>query len=154
MDEITLRPIATVKNARVTFEDSDWDAVESAIEMRPETAAGLDGLETFSHVVVVFWMHEDPGEPLTMKRRPRGRDDMPMLGVFAQRGRLRPNPIGVTTAAIVRVEPARLVVRGLDAIDGTPVLDLKPVLVEFLPRTPVRQPAWCGELMREYWRSG
>ena len=150
MNEITLRPIATVKNARVTLGDSDWDAVESAIEMRPETAAGLAGLETFSHVVVIFWMHEDPGEPLTMRRRPRGRDDMPMLGVFAQRGRLRPNPIGVTTASIVRVEPGRLVVRGLDAIDGTPVLDLKPWFRIFDAPANAREPEWVERLMRGY----
>ena len=75
-----------------------------------------------------------------------------MFGIFAQRAKGRPNRIGVTTCEIVSVDQRVVTVRGLDAIDGTPVLDLKPYMVEFAPRTPVRQPAWSHELMRDYWR--
>src|SRR5256885_1169270 len=85
------------------------------------SGGALGAVDQFSHVVVVFYMHLDPDrEPLALQRRPRGRSDMPLLGVFAQRGRMRPNPIGVTTAEIVRLEPGALAVRGLDAVDGTP----------------------------------
>jgi len=84
-------------------------------------------------------------------RRPRGRADWPLVGIFAQRGKNRPNRIGLTTCAILKVEGTRLHVRGLDAIDGTPVLDIKPVMREFLPRGEVRQPDWATELMAEYW---
>src|SRR5258706_15110904 len=122
-----LTPIGFVSNRVVDPKDEDWGAVVSEIRLRPELGGGLRGLQDFSHAVVVFLMHEarfDPGAPLT--RRPRDRADMPALGIFSQRARHRPNPIGVTTVAVERVEGATLVVRGLDAIDGTPVLDVKP----------------------------
>jgi tRNA (Thr-GGU) A37 N-methylase len=73
------------------------------------------------------------------------------VGIFAQRARARPNRLGTTIVRIISCEGARLRVRGLDAIDGTPVLDIKPVMAEFLPREPVRQPAWSTELMADYW---
>ena len=84
-------------------------------------------------------------------RHPRGNQAWPRVGIFAQRAKDRPNRLGLTTVEIVRVEGRTIVVRGLDDIDGTPVLDIKPVMQEFLPRTPVRQPQWSRELMRDYW---
>jgi len=148
--ELTLKVIGTVRNGRTSTEDADWGALESVIEMRPAYAAGLQGLEQFSHVLVIFYMHHDlDGEPPALVRRPRGRADMPLLGVFAQRGRMRPNPIGVTAVEIVAAEPGRLRVRGLDAIDGTPVLDLKPYAPVF-DRREARVPSWIDELMKGY----
>jgi len=87
-------------------------------------------------------------------RHPRGNPDWPRVGIFAQRGKDRPNRIGTTIVAIRKREGRVLTVVGLDAIDGTPVLDVKPVMAEFLPREPVRQPRWSEELMRDYWTSG
>jgi tRNA (Thr-GGU) A37 N-methylase len=88
-------------------------------------------------------------------RHPRGNKDWPLAGIFAQRGKNRPNRLGVSIAELVRREERTLILRGLDAIDGTPVLDIKPVMEEFLPRGKVRQPEWSHELMRHYWhRSG
>jgi tRNA (Thr-GGU) A37 N-methylase len=87
-------------------------------------------------------------------RHPRGNPVWPRVGIFAQRAKDRPNRLGVTVVAIVGREGRVLRVTGLDAVDGTPVLDIKPVMAEFLPRGPVRQPAWASELMREYWRRG
>lgn len=151
MDSHPMRVIARVRNGRTATADADWGTVESAIEMEPDCAAGLAGLEQWSHVMVIFHMQLDPDhEPPTLTRRPRGRADMPLLGVFAQRGRMRPNPIGVTTVPIVRVEPGRLVVRGLDAVDGTPVLDLKPHATLFDRPDGAREPAWFTELMKGY----
>ena len=150
MRAITLRPIGRVRNTRSGFGDLGWGAIESAIELEPEFAPGLEGLAEFSHALVIFYLHEDPGDPPAIQRRPRGRDDMPLLGVFAQRGRMRPNPIGVTAVPIVRVEPGRLIVRALDAIDGTPVLDVKPYFREFDRIEAPRAPEWVGRLMRGY----
>jgi len=150
MNDVTLRVIGTVRNGRTTLEDSDWGAVESMITLKPEFAAGLTGLENFSHVLVVFFMHVDPlDERPALLRHPRGREDMPLTGVFAQRGRMRPNPVGVTPAEIVSVETGCVTVRGLDAISGTPVLDLKPYVPAFDAREG-RVPEWMDRLMQGY----
>jgi len=150
---IPLEPIGIVRSGRADAADEDWGAVESVIELAPEFADGLAGLEQWSHVLVVFFMHADPdreARPAGWRRRPRGRADMPLLGVFAQRGRMRPNTLGVTAVRIVSVEPGRLRVRGLDAIDGTPVLDLKPYAPPYDRVDDARVPAWFTELMRGY----
>ncbi len=150
MDEVTLRVIGTVRNGRTTLDDRDWGATESTITLRAEFAPALSGLDAFSHVLVVFFMHVDPlDEKPALLRRPRGREDMPLLGVFAQRGRMRPNPVGVTAAEIVSIGPGTLVVRGLDAISGTPVLDLKPYAPAF-DRRDARVPEWIERLMEGY----
>jgi tRNA-Thr(GGU) m(6)t(6)A37 methyltransferase TsaA len=151
METVTLRVIGTVRNGREAAADRDWGRLVSAIELDPAFAEGLEGLEHFTHALVVFYMHRDPDrEPPTLKRRPRGRADLPLLGVFAQRGRMRPNPIGVTAVEVVRVEPGRLTVRGLDALDGTPVLDLKPYFPVFDRREEARTPEWVEGLMEGY----
>ena len=148
---LPLQVIARVRNERTATDDADWGLVESRIELEPRFAAGLEGHEQFSHVLVVFHMHLDPDrEPPALRRRPRGRSDMPLLGVFAQRGRMRPNPIGVSSVEIVRVEAGAVVVRGLDAVDGTPVLDLKPYAPVFDRRDDARVPEWLDHLMQGY----
>ena len=110
----------------------------------------LTGLAGFSHVEVIFFFdrlpeREDYRQPL----RPRGRADLPEVGVFADRGPRRPNRIGCTTCEIVSARGRELRVRGLDAVDGTPVLDIKPVIRQFLPGR-IRQPEWVGRLMADY----
>jgi tRNA-Thr(GGU) m(6)t(6)A37 methyltransferase TsaA len=116
----------------VAVRDEEWGRVVSEVQLRPELADGLLGIEQFSHVVVLFVMHQARFDAVThLTRRPRDRPDMPLVGTFAQRARHRPSPIGVTTAELKRVEGASLFVRGLDAIDGTPVLDVKPHVPAF-----------------------
>lgn len=146
-------PIGVVHNSRVGPRDDDWGKDVSRIELGAGFSAdALDGLDAFSHVEVLFLLHRvDPGTIVTGRRHPRENPEWPKVGIFAQRGRNRPNRIGSTICRIVAVEGSALVVAGLDAIDGTPVLDIKPVMAEFLPREPVRQPAWSHELMRNYW---
>jgi tRNA-Thr(GGU) m(6)t(6)A37 methyltransferase TsaA len=151
METIPLRVIARVSNGRTSAADEDWGALESAIVVEPGLEPALAGLAEWSHVLVVFHMDRDPGhEPPALVRRPRGRADMPEIGVFAQRGRNRPNPIGVTAVRIERVAPDRLIVRGLDALDGTPVLDLKPYAPAFDRVESPRVPAWFERLMLGY----
>ena len=112
----------------------------------------MRGLDGFSHVEILFVFDRvQPEEVVKGSRHPRGREDWPRVGIFAQRGKNRPNRVGSTVARIVQVDGARVVVAELDAIDGTPVVDLKPVMREFLPRGEVKQPAWVDELMRDYW---
>jgi tRNA (Thr-GGU) A37 N-methylase len=149
-----MRPIGRVRGGRAEAQDDSWEAVEAYIELDgtrfgPEALAGLAG---FSHVEVVFHFDRMPdGEINTAARHPRGRSDWPLVGIFAQRGKGRPNRIGVTACRLLAVEGLALKVRGLDAIDGTPVLDIKPVMTGFLPRGEIRQPAWAGEIMKDYW---
>ena len=149
--EITLRPIGTVRSPATEKVDESWGSVESTIELRPEYRAGLRGLEQFSHCLVVAYLHGAAFEPARhLLRRPRGQADMPELGIFAQRAKDRPNPLGVTVVPIAAVTPEGLRVRGLDAIDGTPVLDLKPYFPQFDSAPGARVPEWVGRLMKGY----
>ena len=152
---ITLEPIGYVRSTRRDLLDDDWDAVPAAIELGAGfDAVALDGLEAFSHAEIVY--HFDRVEPTAIERgarHPRGNPRWPRVGIFAQRAKDRPNRLGVTVVAITGREGRVLRVRGLDAVDGTPVLDIKPVMAEFLPRGEVRQPAWSTELMKAYWKA-
>jgi tRNA-Thr(GGU) m(6)t(6)A37 methyltransferase TsaA len=145
--------VARVHGGRVDNVDDAWGAVEAEIVLAADLPeAAFAGLDQFSHAVIVFHFDMiDPETIVTGKRRPRGRADWPEVGIFAQRGSPRPNRIGVTTVEILGLEGRRLRVRGLDAIDGTPVLDIKPVMRGFEPRGPIREPAWAEEIMRDYW---
>lgn len=150
---IVVTPIAFVRGGRHDTTDDDWGEVVAEIVLDERFPANaLAGLEEFSHLDVVFVFDRVDEASITVgARHPRGRTDWPSVGIFAQRAKGRPNRIGVTTCEIVGVADRTVTVRGLDAVDGTPVLDLKPTMVEFLPRAPVRQPAWTRELMQEYW---
>jgi tRNA (adenine37-N6)-methyltransferase len=149
--EIRMRPIGTVRSPVRDAVDADWGPVVSRIQLLPELAAGLRGLKGFSHAVVVFRMHEATFDAQKhLVRRPREREDMPELGIFSQRARHRPNAIGVSVVAIEGVESDTLVVRGLDAIDGTPVLDIKPHVRAFDAPPGSAEPEWIGRLMAGY----
>ena len=145
--------IGKVRSTRAEAIDDDWDRETAIIELEPRFGPeALCGLADFSHAEIIFAFDQVPESKIeTGARHPRNRADWPLVGIFAQRGKNRPNRIGLTTCAILKVEGTRLHVRGLDAIDGTPVLDIKPVMREFLPRGAVRQPDWATELMAEYW---
>jgi len=152
---ITLEPIGYVRSARRDLLDDDWDSVPASIELS-ETfePAALDGLEAFSHAEIVYHFHRvEPAAIERGARHPRGNPRWPRVGIFAQRAKDRPNRLGVTVVAITGREGRVLRVSGLDAVDGTPVLDIKPVMAEFLPRGDVRQPAWSHELMTAYWKA-
>jgi len=112
----------------------------------------LDGFDAFSHAEIIFVFDKvAPDKIETGARQARGRKDWPLTGIFAQRGKNRPNRLGLTICKVVAVEGTMLHVEGLDAINGTPVVDIKPVMREFLPRGEVHQPAWVAELMARYW---
>jgi len=131
--------------------DEGWGHVVSEVVLDETLADGLEGIEAFSHVLVLYWMHRAAeAEPVRMRRRPQGREDMPEVGIFAQRARHRPNPIGVTAVELLRRDKNRLVVRGLDAINGTPVVDVKPYVPKFDSIGSPRVPAWMNQLMQRY----
>lgn len=150
---VRLEPVAWVRGGRRAPEDDGWDGVTARLELAarfgPESVAGLD---LFSHLEVVFVFDRvAEADVVSGARRPRGRSDLPEMGIFAQRGKARPNRLGVSVCRLERVEGMDVHVRGLDAIDGTPVLDIKPVITQFLPRGEIRQPPWVDEVMADYW---
>lgn len=148
-----MQPVGFVEAGRTRAEDDFWGGEQACITLSGEfTEAALAGLSDFSHVEVLYLFHQvEPAKIVTGTRHPRNNSAWPAVGIFAQRGKNRPNRIGSTICRVIRVEGSKLFVAELDAIDGTPVLDIKPVMTEFLPRQEVRQPAWSHELMREYW---
>lgn len=149
--EYVLRPIGEVKSPVKDPVDEGWGTIESHILVEPELRDGLRGLAEFSHVLVVSLLHGARFErERHLVRRPRGLADMPELGIFAQRAKDRPNPIGVTVCPIVKVSDDGLVVTGLDAIDGTPILDLKPYFPVFDTAPNARVPEWVDRLMAGY----
>jgi len=152
--EVMLEPIGYVAGGRAEPIDDDWGAVESTIVLdgRLFDADATLGLEDFSHIEVAYIFHlVAPDGVVRGARRPRGNPEWPSVGILAQRAKARPNRIGVSRCELLDVDGLKLRVRGLDAVDGTPVLDVKPFMVEFAPRGPVFQPEWASELMREYW---
>lgn len=150
-----IRAVGFVEALRTSPDDDFWGGAEACISLSVEfDAEALRGLAEFSHVEVLFVFHlVNPAEVVTGARHPRGNPAWPSIGIFAQRAKKRPNRIGSTICRVVRVAGTKLFVAELDAINGTPVLDIKPVMAEFLPRQTVRQPEWSHELMRQYWLS-
>jgi tRNA (Thr-GGU) A37 N-methylase len=148
-----MEPIGRVEAIRDEAKDDFWGGERARIvladDLDPES---LLGIEEFSHAEVIYCFDRvDPSGVVRGARHPRNNTAWPRVGIFAQRARNRPNRIGSTIVRVIGREGRVLHVAELDAIDGTPVLDVKPVMVEFLPREPVRQPDWSRELMRDYW---
>jgi tRNA-Thr(GGU) m(6)t(6)A37 methyltransferase TsaA len=147
-----MQPVGHVRGGREDVEDDAWGSVTARIELDGFDPDALRALDEFSHVEVLFVFDRvDPSTVCRGARHPRGNQDWPLVGIFAQRAKDRPNRIGSTVCEVVRVDGTALEVRGLDAVDGTPVLDLKPYLSGFAPRGAVREPAWARELMAGYW---
>ncbi len=126
----TIAPIGVVRNG-IHERPETWVDICSEIHVRKELEEGLEGLEEFSHIVVVFAFHLSLTSSL--KVHPKGREDLPLVGVFATRAPVRPNPLGVSVVELMKREGNVLTVKGLDAFDGTPVLDIKPHLSAVSP---------------------
>jgi tRNA-Thr(GGU) m(6)t(6)A37 methyltransferase TsaA len=153
-EPVIVEAVGRVASERTAPIDDDWGEITSTISLDSDRFApeALAGLDAFSHVEVVYVFDKvDPERVQTGSRHPRGNLSWPKVGVFAQRAKGRPNRIGVSTCDLIAVDGLTVTVRGLDAIDGTPVLDIKPYMAEFAPRGPVRQPPWSHELMANYW---
>ena len=150
---IDIKPIGFVKAGRTLAEDDFWGGEEACISLaEPFTFEALQGLASFSHAEVLFLFHQVPDSKIVFgARHPRNNVHWPAVGIFAQRGKNRPNRIGVTVCRVVSVSGRTLEVEGLDAIDGTPVLDIKPYLSGFAPRGAIKEPQWSKEIMAEYW---
>jgi tRNA (adenine37-N6)-methyltransferase len=150
---IILNPIAIVYNDRLEIEDDNWGDVTSKIildQLLPDDA--LYGIDSFSHLEIVYYFHKVDKEKIFLgTRHPRNDQTLPQVGIFSQRGKNRPNQLGLTIVRLVKTAGRELVVQGLDCINETPILDIKPVMKEFLPKEPIKQPDWSFEIMRNYW---
>ncbi len=146
--KICLEPVGFVKTEAVGKEVRDKKVI-SQIVFREELTEALEGVEEFSHLFVLFWLHRMSDEDKRiMKVHPRGRSDMPLLGIFATRTPHRPNPIGLTRVKILKIEGNVITVQGLDAYDGTPVLDIKP-FDSWDTTEDFKVPKWWMKLAKE-----
>jgi tRNA-Thr(GGU) m(6)t(6)A37 methyltransferase TsaA len=147
-EKIVLNPIGFVRTNAVGDEVRDKTRT-SQIIINSELTEALNGVTGFSHLLVLFWLNQVSNQQRrTVQVHPRGREDMPLLGVFATRTMLRPNPIGLTLVELVKAEGSVLTVRGLDAFDETPVLDIKPFDPWDITEN-VKAPPWWRKLEKE-----
>jgi tRNA (adenine37-N6)-methyltransferase len=156
--DITLRPVGWVHSSEHASRENYWGDIVSEIRLDESTFTpdALDGLAEFSHVEVLFYLHGvSDASVVSGRRHPRSNPKWPQVGIFAQRGKARPNRIAATVCRLLSVQGLNLKVQGLDAFDGSPVLDIKPVFAEFIPdKAAIRQPKWSHELMADYFASG
>ena len=151
MNEISIKPIGSVSSPVTERVDKNWGEVTSRIILKPEYKGSLLGLEDFSHAIIVTYLHQAKFIPSKhLQRRPRGLESMPKVGIFSQRVKDRPNPIGVTAVKIIGVGDDYLEVRGLDAIDNTPVIDIKPYYPHYDKIEAPCIPEWVNRLMEDY----
>jgi len=152
----SVRPIGIVRSPIKSPLDDCWANIVSRIDLDPEffPPESTQGLQDFSHLEVLFLFHLVKPECIQCgSRHPRGNKDWPDVGIFAQRAKDRPNRLGVSLCKIESVNGLQIEVRELDAIDGTPVLDIKPYMEEFAPREEIRQPSWSRQLMAGYFHA-
>ena len=153
MNDIILSPIAYVQNSRKTVQDDNWATIKSEIILADYIPSeALDGIEAFSHLEIIFYMNQvSEAKAIARSRHPRNNLNLPKLGTYAQRNKSRPNKLGLTTACLLKKEDRKLIVSHLDAIDNTPILDIKPVMKAFEPKGEIIEPSWVKEIMKVYW---
>ena len=140
--QYSIKPIAFVNNTRKDILDDNWGSIISTIELAENiNDSSFKGINEFSHLEIIFLFDKVSDDKIQYEaRHPRNNEDYPKVGIFAQRGKNRPNKLGVTIVELVEQKQRILIVKGLDAIDGTPIIDIKPVMKEFLPKNEVSQP--------------
>lgn len=141
--EFAIKPVGIVRNSITDIEYHEWKNIVSAVEINPEYTEALYSIDQFSHIIVIFWFHRSPEfSPSHYKVHPRGRRDLPLVGLFSTRSPHRPNPIGVTVTRLLEKKDNILSVKGLDAVNGTPVLDIKPYIPRGDAVASARIPQW------------
>jgi tRNA-Thr(GGU) m(6)t(6)A37 methyltransferase TsaA len=151
--EILLKPIAIVINNRKNLSDDYWGNVVSEIILDESIPTeSLIGIEEFSHIEIIFYFHQAQDQ-VKFSRHPRGNKNLPETGIFAQRAKDRPNRLGVTIARLIKREGRILTVDHFDGMDGTPVIDIKPVMKTFLVnKNEVTEPRWVKAMLTNYWK--
>jgi len=151
--EIKLQSIATVKNSRTEPVDDNWETIIADIELNDHIPTeAFNTISDFSHLEIIYYFSKVKKEDVVFSGRPRGNPNYPMVGIFAQRKKDRPNTIGLATVELLEHNGRTIKVKFLDAIDGTPILDIKPVFKEFQAKGEIKQPVWVADLMKNYWK--
>ncbi len=147
MKAISVKPIGRVRNSVRQMRREGWESVVSEIILEPKHEEALEGVEDYSHLLILFWLSRLGRPDREMKKvHPKSRRDLPCVGVFATRTQYRPNPVGLTLVKLMGREKNILRVRGLDAVNGTPVIDIKPPSPHQEYPARVRLPAWYYRL--------
>ena len=150
--DITLKPIATVKNLRTIPIDDHWTEIISRIELADNMPTeAVDNITDFSHLEIIYYFDKVENDSIVFSGRPRGNPNYPLVGILGQRKKDRPNKIGLCTVELLEHNGRTITVKNLDAINSTPILDIKPVFKEFQPVGQIRQPEWVADLMKKYW---
>ena len=153
-EQFTITAIGHIRSDRSHLEDDCWGETTCTFELDTDVlpATSLEGIEQFSHIEVVFVFHQVEADRVHVgMRHPRGLAHLPVVGTLAQRAKARFNRLGVSRCRLLARDGARLTLGELDAIDGTPVVDIKPYLPEFGPRGTVETPSWSNEVMERYY---
>jgi tRNA-Thr(GGU) m(6)t(6)A37 methyltransferase TsaA len=151
--EIKLTPIAIVKNSRTEPIDDHWETIIAEIDLADHIPTeALENISDFSHLEIIYYFDKVKNENIVFSGRPRGNPNYPLVGILGQRKKDRPNTIGLCTVELLEHNGRTIKVKYLDAIDGTPILDIKPVFKEFQPKTEIIQPIWVADLMKNYWK--
>lgn len=150
--ELTFTPIAFVKNARINPIDDNWESVISEIELVSTIPIeAFENITEFSHLEIIYNFNKVDTKNIIFSGRPRENPNYPIMGIFGQRKKDRPNRVGLSTVELLEQKGRILVVKYLDAIDGTPILDIKPVFKEYKLKGEFKQPVWVADLMKNYW---
>ncbi len=156
-NEIIIKPIGHVTFGRKETIDDYWGDSKAviALDAKQFSQRAIQGLDSFSHIEVIFYFHlVNDQDILTADSHPRGNPVWPKMGIFAQRKKDRPNKIGVSICTIDKIENNFIHVLGLDAVEGTPIIDIKPVMTGFVPnKTEIREPEWAKTLMCAYYKN-
>ncbi|MEE8167296.1 MAG: tRNA (N6-threonylcarbamoyladenosine(37)-N6)-methyltransferase TrmO [Candidatus Hydrothermarchaeales archaeon] len=144
MKEITLKPIGFVKNTIKEARFGNFADEVSEIIVNEEFTEALMGIDDYSHVIIVYWMDKVKGYVIT--HRPQGNPNVPIVGIFACRCPTRPNPIAITNVRLVGHEGNKIKVKGLDILDGTPIIDIKPYWPQYDNVVDKKIPDWVNKL--------
>lgn len=151
MQKFEISPVGVVRNSRTEAIDDNWSSIQSEIMLNGNYPVEcFDEIETFSHLEIIYYFNKSV-KTVIGSEHPRENPLWPKAGIFAQRKKDRPNHLGATIVRLIKKEGRSLFVENLDAIDGTPVIDIKPIMKEYLPQGEIKQPGWSTELMKNYW---
>ncbi|MFC1953653.1 tRNA (N6-threonylcarbamoyladenosine(37)-N6)-methyltransferase TrmO [Chloroflexota bacterium] len=146
--KLAVKAIGIVRNELKEAGTDNYDKGEvvSEIVLDSNLTEALDGIEEYSHIIVLWWMHLIKPSEVKLKTHPMGRKELPLKGLFALRTPNRPNPIGKTTVRLLHRKGNRLIVKGLEALDGSPVIDIKPYICEYDSADNAKVPQWIDSL--------